>query len=262
VAQSFDDISVDLREHVATVEIKRAPNNYFDAILIRNLAHVFESLDKLDQCRTIVLASEGKSFCAGADFANKPDTGTNTESDNPRDKQLYKEAVRLFRTAKPIVAAVHGPAIGGGLGLACVADFRVTCKEARFSANFTRLGLHPGFGLSVTLPALIGQQRAALMFYTGRRIDGEIAFNWGLADIIAPFDQVRAAALALAAEIGSAAPLAVQSTRQTLRLELANKVERATERELVEQEWLRRTIDFTEGVEAAFVRREPNFRMG
>lgn len=65
---------------------------------------------------------------------------------------LYLAAIRLFACAKPVVAAVQGPAVGGGLGLALVADFRVTCAEARFSANFTRLGFHPGFGLSVTLP--------------------------------------------------------------------------------------------------------------
>jgi len=72
-----------------------------------------------------------------------------------------------------------------------VADFRVTCAEARFSANFTRLGFHPGFGLTVTLPAVIGQTKAALMFYTSRRIAGDEAFAMGLADLLMPQEQVR-----------------------------------------------------------------------
>src|SRR5690606_13245125 len=136
-----------------------------------------------------------------------------------------KEASRLFRTRKPIVAAVHGAAIGGGLGLACVADFRVTCQEARFSANFTRLGFHPGFGLTATLPRLVGPQMAALLFYTGRRIPGDEAVRIGLADLLVPQAEVRSAAEALATEIAQSGPLAVVATRETLRRGLADAVE-------------------------------------
>src|SRR5262249_59498352 len=107
---------------------------------------------------------------------------------------------------KPIIAAVHGPAVGGGLGLAMAADFRVTCPEARFCANFTRLGFHPGFGLTVTLPAVIGETKAALMFYTSRRMSGEEAYAIGLADVLVPQDQVRDAAIKLAPEIRENSP--------------------------------------------------------
>ena len=107
---------------------------------------------------------------------------------------LYMQAVRIFRAKKPIVAAVQGAAIGGGLGLAVSADFRVTCPEARFSANFTKLGFHPGFGLTVTLPELVGKNNAELMFYTSRRVTGEEATKMGLANVLVPQDQVRAAA--------------------------------------------------------------------
>ena len=175
-------------------------------------------------------------------------------------KHLYKEAVRIFRTKKPIVAAIQGPAIGGGLGLALVADFRIAAPEARFSANFTRLGFHPGFGLTTTLPRLVGQQKAQMIFYTGRRYTGEEAVAMGLADQLAPLSELRATAMALAAEIAVAAPLALQSTRETLRRGLADAVEAATERELVEQEWQRRTADFREGVKAMAERRTPDFK--
>jgi enoyl-CoA hydratase/carnithine racemase len=70
---------------------------------------------------------------------------------------------------------VHGAAVSGGLGLAMVADFRVPCPETRFAANFTRLGFHPGFGLTVTLPTVIGVTKAAMMFYTSRRVRGDEA---------------------------------------------------------------------------------------
>src|SRR5215475_1160307 len=143
---------------------------------------------------------------------------------------LYMQAVRLFRARKPIVAAIHGPAIGGGLGLALVPDFRVTCTEARFSANFNRLGFHPGFGLTYTLPRLVGEQQAALLFYTGRRIPGDEAVRIGLADLLVPQAEVRSAAQALALEISQSSPLAVIATRETMRRGFVEAAEAATER--------------------------------
>src|SRR5262249_46665183 len=145
----------------------------------------FEALDRDADCRAIVLASQGKSFCAGANFTRPADASQPREQGSGLNvKSLYVEALRLFATTKPIVAAIQGPAIGGGLGLALVADFRVTCPEARFSANFTKLGFHPGFGLTVTLPQLIGFNKACLMFYTSRRLKGDEAYQIGLADVL------------------------------------------------------------------------------
>jgi enoyl-CoA hydratase/carnithine racemase len=254
------DIGVELSGLVGTVEIRRPPNNFFDVSLIRQIAEAFDEFDADPRCRAIVLAAQGKAFCAGADFQSRPDIAQTTASASPTGKHLYKEATRLFRARKPIVAAVQGPAIGGGLGLACVADFRVTCPEARFSANFTRLGFHPGFGLTATLPRLVGRQMASLLFYTSRRIPGDEAVRIGLADVLVPLEEVRGAAQALALEIAQSAPLAVDSTRETMRRGLADAVEAATERELVEQDWLRKTEDFREGVKASAERRLPDFK--
>ena len=253
------DVGVDLKDRVGTVEIRRPPNNFFDNALIAQIGDAFDAFDRDPECRAIVLAAAGKAFCAGADFSNRPLTGALAEGADGVAKHLYKEALRLFRTRKPIVAAVHGAAVGGGLGLALVADFRVTCAEARFSANFNRLGFHPGFGLTTTLPRLVGAQKAALMFYTSRRIPGDEALAIGLADVLVPKAEVRAAAHALAVEIAQSAPLAVVSTRETLRRGLAEQIESSTERELTEQEWQRRTADFKEGVAAMAERRLPHF---
>ena len=249
------DIGVSSEGAVGIVEIQRPPHNFFDNSLINQIADAFEAFDRDVNIRAYVLCAQGKSFCAGADFANRPQTGA-AES----GKHLYKEATRLFRAKKPSVGAIQGPAIGGGLGLAIMTDFRVTCAEGRFAANFTRLGFHPGFSLTYTLPRLIGQQRANLMFYTGRRIPGDEAVRIGLADFLVPQAEVRSAAQALALEIAQSAPLAVLATRETVRRGLIDAVEAATERELVEQDWLRRTEDFQEGIKAMADRRLPNFQ--
>ena len=252
---TFKDIGVSTEGHVGIVEIQRPPHNFFDNSLINQIADAFEAFDKDMNVRAYVLCAQGKSFCAGADFANRPQTGA-AES----GKHLYKEATRLFRYKKPSIAAVQGAAIGGGLGLAVMPDFRVTCAEGRFAANFTRLGFHPGFSLTFTLPRLVGQQKANLMFYTGRRIGGEEAVAWGLADLLVPLADVRKAAIGLATEIAESAPLALQSTRETMRRGFADGAEAATERELTEQDWTRKTEDFKEGIKAYAEKRVGNWK--
>ena len=139
------------------------------------------------------------------------------------------------------------------------ADFRVTCPEARFAANFTRLGFHPGFGLTVTLPELIGKNNAALMFYTSRRVTGEEAYAIGLANVLVPQAQLRDAAFKLAAEIAENSPLGLMSTRATMRAGLADRVKAQTDHELAEQTWLRETDDFKEGVKSTEERRPAKF---
>jgi enoyl-CoA hydratase/carnithine racemase len=268
---SYTDIGVEKIGHVGTIEIRRPPLNFFDISLINQIADALEEFDRDIEIRASVLSAQGKAFCAGANFndpARQEQEARAAETSakgDPADSlgpinHLYIQAVRIFRAKKPIVAAVQGAAIGGGLGLAVSADFRVTCPEARFSANFTKLGFHPGFGLTVTLPELIGKNNAELMFYTSRRVTGEEAYKWGLANELVPQDQVKSAAMKLAGEIAECSPLGLVSTRATMRAGLADRVMAATNHELKEQSWLRATEDFKEGVKATEQRRVANFR--
>ncbi|MCS5548990.1 MAG: enoyl-CoA delta isomerase 1, partial [SAR86 cluster bacterium] len=173
--------------------------------------------------------------------------------------ELYTQAVRLFKNKKPVIAAVQGGAIGGGLGLALVADFRIGCPESRFSANFSRLGFHQGFGTTVTLPRVVGPQNAAMMMLTGRRLKGQESFDIGLIDYLVPLNEVRSKAIELAEEISEAGPLAVQSIRATIRAGLAEQVEEIVAWELSEQVRLQSTKDFKEGIKASLERRKPKF---
>jgi enoyl-CoA hydratase/carnithine racemase len=255
----YGEVAVARDGHVALLEISRPPNNHVSVGLMRDLANALDDIDAERELRASVLTTAGKVFCAGADLNAPGDANIVSPGAGPGINALYIEAVRLFAAKKPIVAAVQGAAVGAGLGLALVADFRVAAPEARFTANFVKLGFHPGFGITHTLPRLIGGQRAALMCLTGRRIKAEEALAWGLVDEIAPLDGLKEAALRLAREIAEAAPLAVQSTRATLRKGIAEAVKTQTDLEFAEQSWLRKTGDFAEGVRSVAERRTGNF---
>lgn len=258
--QTSADLSITYDGHVALLEMNRPPHNYVDPGYMGALVAALRHLDQDEACRSVVLLSGCKSFCAGADFSNVVSGNATDATSQPMDPTpFYAQAMQLFDTQKPIVAAVHGAAVGAGFGLALVADFRVTCPSARFSVNFNRLGFHPGFGLSFTLPRLVGTQKAASLFYTGRRIGGEEAVAIGLADELVGDGEVRAKAIALAQEIALSAPLAVQSTRAALRQGLHQQVVQANQRELAIQLEHFRTQDFREGVAAMGERRTPAF---
>ncbi len=247
IDQTPPDLKLEKQGFVGLVEIQRPPYNFFDIDLIRNLGKAFSMLEE-QGCRAIVLASEGKAFCAGANFSSEEGDSSGVLGEQGVTNPLYAAGLELFECKVPIVAAIQGAAIGGGLGLALVADFRVASPEARFSANFVRLGIHPGFGLTHTLPALIGQQKAALMFYTGRRINGDQAMDWGLVDVLVEAAQLRDEAIKLAQEIAEGAPLALKSIKTTLKLGLKETLEKQTARENDEQAWQKTTEDFKEGI--------------
>ena len=242
-------ISVQATDHVAIVEMHRPPNNFFDEALLGELAETLLALDDDPDVRSVVLCSAGKHFCAGAQLGGMTPEGI---------RRVYRQAFTLFTTRHPIVAAVQGSAVGGGLGLALAADFRVATPGSRFAANFARLGFHQGFGLSVTLPALVGQQRALELLLTGRDVSGSEALEIGLCDRLTPADP-REAAFNLAAAIAQSAPLSIISIRATMRRPLVADVYAALDTEAQAQAALLPTGDFGEGIQAARARRAPVF---
>ena len=249
------DVHLELDGNVAILEIRRGPANYFDQALLADIADSAATLASDTSCRAIVLCSQGRHFCAGADFAASPIGDNQAE----RSRLLYREAARLFDIELPVIAAVQGAAVGGGLGLACSADFRVGGPTSRFAANFARLGFSPGFGLSATLPRIIGHQAAQDMLYSGRWVYSEEAATQGLLDRVVPDEEVRQAALSWGHEIAQSAPLAVRSIKATLRAGLSRDVRVALDRELAEQARLWETEDSREGIAANLARREPTF---
>lgn len=260
VKDRYGDVGITRIEgHIVQCEIQRPQNNFFDLALISDLADAFEAIDEDKEIRTIVLCADGKHFCAGANFEDSKNAGREAQVADSNRYPLYEQAIRLFRCRKPVIAAVQGAAVGGGFGLALVADFRVVCPSTRMTANFVKLGFTPGFGITYTLERVVGVQRASLLLQTGRRIDGETAFEWGLGDVMAEDSDVRNAAIELALEIAENAPLALLSLREQIRKGLVDAVAEATLIESREQRWLYQTDDHMEGVNAVKERRSGKF---
>ena len=258
------DIGVSRVGHVVVVELRDGPLNFAS---IANMTQVGDALQaaEADGARAGVICSEGKSFCAGAQFAGSDGTRANNFSafvqadEHSALGPFYTAASRIFDASIPLVAAVHGPAVGAGFGLALACDLRVICPEAFMATNFVRLGIHPGFGISLLLPELLGPARASDILLTGRRISGQECFDLGLANRLVAQADVRSTAIALASEISEAAPLAVQATRQTLRGDIAARVRARLVHERNTQDRLSTTSDAEEGIAAMLGKRDPVF---
>lgn len=253
-------ITVETHEHgnVGEISFAKPPHNFACPELLRQIANALDSFDADPLVRATVLVAQGRAFCAGADLAGDESISGRTGMDAIGG--LYVQAERIFKRAKPMVAAVQGAAIGAGLGLALSADFRVAGPATRLSSNFVRLGFHPGFGLTCTLPRLIGAQRSAWMMLSADRVKPQEALAWGLVDRLAEEGAERATALAMAAEIAANAPLALLAVRRTVTEGLADDVVAAMQREHAEQTALRPTLDYVEGVASVFERREANWQ--
>lgn len=244
------DVAVRVDGGVAYVRLMRPPANFVDVSLLRALADVYEYIADRSSARVVVLSSEGKHFCAGANFS------TPGERD---PKSFYSQALRLFRQPLPVIALIQGATIGAGVGLALAADFRIATTDSRFAVNFSRLGIHQGFGISVTLPRVVGTQAAMDLLYTGREVNGPEAHALGLVDRVVPTADLLQAGEDLSQAIATSAPLALRSIRSTLRGDLAGEVEAAIEKEVVEQSRLMASSDFREGIAAVAARRIPTF---
>ena len=256
-----EGLRTEVHGNVGVVIMDRPPHNFLNFRQIHDIADALEEMQNDMSIRCAVLAADGRSFCAGADFAGDGVGGGDDEVvGGDATLALYQGSGRLFDVTLPIVGAIQGPAVGGGLGLAMVPDIRITCPDARFSANFASLGIHQGFGMSVTLPQLLGPSRAAQVLYSAKRYKGEEAVAIGLADECVPSEQVRERALEVATEIAANAPLALRAIKSTLRLGLGDRVREITQRDAQLQAELSASDAAKEGIAAVGERRAGNFK--
>ncbi len=218
--------------------------------------------------RAVVLTGAGRAFSAGGDLdmiegmarAGNADPGGETRARN-RDfmRRFYGLYLSVRELPQPTIAALHGPAIGAGFCVALACDIRLAAREAKLGLNFTRLGIHPGMAATWTLPRIVGPAHAAELIYSGRLIDGEEAARIGLANRALPREEVLPAALALAAEIAQAAPVAVRGAKRSLAKTASSELSAQLDQEAAEQALCYESADLLEGLAAARARREPKF---
>lgn len=251
-------VTVEILDAVAVVTVTAPPHNLLDLARLRAIADAVHGT--AGEARAVVLRSIGRSFCAGANFRSDdaPDPADPARFSS-RAEEFYRQASRIFAAPLPIIVAVHGAAIGAGFGLAMACDLRVVSTDAWFQANFVGLGIHPGFALSTTVPALVGPGRALDIFLTGRRVGGAEAVQIGLAERLVDPGSEADAAMDVAASVAAGAPLAVAATRATLRANLVTATAETMALELQEQGRLAGSADAAEGVAAMLAKRPAIF---
>ena len=244
-------------DHVVELVLDRPENrNAMTPELLEAFDGALDRLASDPGVRAVVVGGTGPTFCSGADFRSR----LLDDVAEPGDHfPVYRPFLRLLDVPVPVIAAMSGHAVGGGFGLALVCDIRIAAEDARYGANFVRLGLSPGMGISSLLPRAIGLPLAMEYLVTGRLFDGITAHRIGFANHVVPADQVMPTARAIAAQIAAASPTAVAMTKRALLRGLDLDTRDAARIEAREQAATAALDDFAEGVAALLEKREPQF---
>ncbi len=265
-AVSGDAVKLTIEHAVATLQIDRADNRNAMTldVLTEFRTRVAEVGDNRD-IRALVVTGAGKFFCSGADFRASAELMTQSGIEGQAGyresaRQIYASFTCLRDLEIPIVAAMNGHAVGGGLGLALMCDVRIAAHEAKIGANFVRLGLHPGMGITYLLPRLVGVERAADLLLTGRTFSGKEAREYGLVAYALPGDEVLEKARAVAREMAEAAPYAVRLTKRSLHDCADAGLDATIEREAYAQALCMQMEDAREGIAALLQKRTPKFK--
>ncbi len=254
---------------VATLTLNRPANrNSMTGELLDGFAVAIAAAQRDARLRCLVITGTGPCFSAGADFKSiiQRDSNDETGGGGPaatphqRSYAMYEPFLAVLDLAVPVIAALNGHTVGGGFGLALVCDVRIGARDAKYGANFARLGLHPGMAITMMLPRLVGASRAAEMLYSAELIDGATAASYGLLSRAVAADDVLPAALTLARSIAANAPIAVRSIKRTLNRGLADAAREAARSEAYAQAESLATEDASEGIAALLAKRPPIFR--
>ena len=252
-------ISTELTGQVAVVTIDNPPVNALSTALLEELEAELDRLDRDRDVRAIVLTGAGeRAFVAGANIKEFPALREETEEGGPA-RALQRVGHRMDASSTPLVAAIRGYCLGGGLELAMCCDIRICADDAQLGQPEIKLGLVPGGGGTQRLPRLVGVGRAMLLNLTGEPIAAETAEAWGLVERVVPADELLPAAVALGAQLAAQSPTSVAMLRELARTTRDLPLEEGLRREA--DAFLRclRSDDGIEGVAAFLEKREPRF---
>jgi enoyl-CoA hydratase len=224
---ALDDMQyVQVRDHdqVAVVTMNRPERlNALGPQLTQELIDTFRHLHRAREVGAVVIEGAGDGFCAGADLQGDGGPAPDAEGRGPvgvvyrTQEQLVDMILAIHECDKPVVAAVHGAAVGGGLAIALASDLRVATPTTRFGAAFIKVGLSAcDVGVSYFLPRIVGATRAAEIMLTGRHFSGEEAERWGMLNALVPDGEETQAAIDLAAQVAANTEYGVWMTKRGL----------------------------------------------
>lgn len=255
------EIALERHGHVALIRLNRPHKlNAMTADMDRAMNDFTFTINNDASIRAVVLTANGeKAFCAGSDITDLDEYGENWEYRNRFDARMdYARAIHLIR--KPIVAALFGYVIGGGLEMACASDIRLATPDAEFGAGEINWGWHGGSGQTQYLTRLMGPGNAARLLLTGERVDIDFALRAGLVQEVHSRDTVEAAALALAENIAAKSPIAIQMTKHMIRVAQNTSLDVGLMVENDSFSYCMTTEDASEGQRAFAEKRPPNFQ--
>jgi enoyl-CoA hydratase len=260
----YETVSVERPvDGVALVTMNRPEKlNALDNRMWDELPAAIEAESADDDVRVIVVTGAGRGFCAGADLSAISELPSHGVPDFARyQERAGNTLARIKRAPKPTIAAVNGPAAGGGLAIALACDVRIAAPDARFNVAFIRLGLSGcDVGVSWLLPRVVGLGHASELMLTGRLVDADEALRIGLVNSIVPAEELLDSAYAKAAEIARNSPFGLRLTKEGLQLAVdAPSIEAAIAIENRNQVLASRTEDMAEAVGAFLEKREPAF---
>jgi enoyl-CoA hydratase/carnithine racemase len=256
MTETHGEIRLDVRDQVAVLTLHRpAKLNAITPQMTDQLTGHVAALNDDPAVRVAVLTGAGRAFCAGSDIGGLADYHSAVQFGNRPD---YCDAIHTL--AKPVIAAVNGPALGGGLELALGCDIRLAAEIATFTAPEINLGWIGGGGMSALLAHSIGTSNAALMLLTGDPVDAATALRWGLVTEVRPGGDLTGRAIQLARVIATRAPIAAQAAKRNLRAAFEMPLSRAIDYERQLQTICFATDDAAEGRAAFADRRAPVFR--
>lgn len=251
-------VTVTIAERIATVTLNNPPANVLNSSVLKELDRVLGKLEADDAAGVIILTAAGRFFCTGADIKELAQINTVYQGTDlsGRGQALLN---RIERFDKPVIAAINGACLGGGLELAMACHMRVAAAGARLGLPEINLGLIPGFGGTQRLPRIIGPSKAAELILTGEPITSEEALGLGLVNRVVAVEQVLSQAHTLAGMITSKGRLATQAALRAIRTGLDSPLAEGLARETELFGGLCETPDKKEGTAAFLEKRKPKF---
>jgi 2-(1,2-epoxy-1,2-dihydrophenyl)acetyl-CoA isomerase len=264
VQEGYPDIIYTKENHIATITMNRPDKmNAWTPEMSDSLYRAVEDSASDDDVRVIIVTGTGRAFCSGADVkamaAKFKQPGSPAAMGQGRPDRISLHLL-MQRCPKPIIGAINGAAVGGGLDFACACDIRIASDRARFAEVFIRRGLLPAAGGTYFLPRLVGIDNALFMAMTGEMVNAEEAKRIGLVTMVVPHEELEIAALEMAEKLANGPTLAIQKTKQAIYEGLKMDLEETLKYIQAQMQELNRTRDHQEGATAFVEKREPEFR--